>query len=344
MAVINQEVFCGIMEEPHTARQEALLGQVRHILNPYSLGDGIVLPVNREAAIQLLEQIRRTVAARGRLGSKVLRPHSFDSFDYLDRSQPWWGFEFETGWQNGDVLRQAIHSAWDMGINGVTFDGEGEGSYPCEITFAPSTMEDVVSGEAPACQFIQYMQDHRDDIAYTGSNNIGTHINISFPTLVSPWLTHILNNSLALLPTVVNVSEGFECVGDIDVRKELFGRSSLYGGFFHRNSEEGGSWVEGKLFRTTYSVDQFRKYVRICEALTCIGQKVQGDRSLQDRYLGVNNLWEMYLDPSVEPVFVRDTTWYGSPSRSWIDGTILAQCGTGITSSVAADDFADSPY
>jgi hypothetical protein len=316
VSVIKEDLFCEIVSEPlDSARRVQLSYQVQQVLDPHwHERRGDYLPVDRTAALAMLEQCRAVIAANGRIGSKGLRPHNFDNFPYLDRSKPWWGFEFETGWRTAATRSEAIHAAWDIGINGVTFDGEGEGNYVCEITFAPATMEDVINGSAPASQFVQYMNDHPEAIYNSGGAFIGTHLNVSFPTPALAATASVLNNSIALLP-ITRQENGVA----VNTRLEFFGRSSIYGGFF-QHLEGGNSWLEGKCFRTTYSMETFQKYCRVGEILTQIGMLVQSEPRLQHNNIAVSNLLEMFLDPSVQPVFVSNPNYTGVAYRSWISG------------------------
>lgn len=321
MSVINEAVFLAIHAEPANSRQRMNLGnELVTCVDPYAYrntSSAPALPVDRAAALQLLDQLKHVVGASGRLGSKALRPHNYDDFSYLDRTQPWWGFEFETGWRTTEDRRDAIHAAWDIGVNGVTFDGEGEGTYRTEITFAPATMSEVLDGSAPAAQFMQYMNDHPNQVNNTGDTYIGTHVNISFPNFTNDRVVNILNNSIHRLPLLME-----EDGRSVNVRKKLFGRGDIYGGFFLRSAPSSGNrWIEGKVFRTTYNMEQFRQYCRTAEALTKIALIAhEHPDQLNGFQIAVTNLLEMVQDPSVEPIFVHNAYLLGSSYRTWLGG------------------------
>lgn len=324
MSVINEALFLEIQSEPQNSRRRMNLGnEIAYCIHGYGyarIGEP-TLPVDREAAVALLAQVKQAVGESGRLGSKSLRPHAYDNFSYLDRSKPWWGFEFETGWSTQDTRRDGIYAAWDIGVNGVTFDGEGEGYFETEITFAPATMEDVLNGSAPAAQFVQYMNDHPNDVYYSGDNYVGTHVNISFPSFNNLDVARVLNNSIHMLPILIE-----EDGKSVNVRNKLFGRGDIYGGFYtHNMNETNNHWIEGKVFRTTYRMEQFRQYCRTAEALTKIAMKAhEYPKELSGFQIGVSNLLEMVQDPSVEPIFVSNAYLIGSAYRQWLNGGALS--------------------
>jgi hypothetical protein len=103
-----------------------------------------------------------------------------------------------------------------------------------------------------------------------------------------------MNTTLAHLPRFVD---------GVDVRLTLFGRSRLYGGFYAQ-ARPNGTWMEGKLFRTTYAIEQFQSYLRTCRALTKLATAfVEGGTVTSlGRYRYVTNLYEMVTEDA-EPVF-----------------------------------------
>lgn len=270
MGIINREVFVDLLVNSPVPRRDdygmhygVAPGQ-RSIRAELQAATGIeqhklMGRIDRESAMQMYDQIRAYIGERGYLRGKYLRPWLIDPGLYgrLDRNEPWWGFEFETGWKDQEARKRAVYHTWDTWDN-VAFDSEGEGS-AVEITFAPQELSKYAAGEADAYKFAEFLANSKD--TYNGGDaRVGTHLNISHPQLVPQNLVQSvagMNRTLAHLPLKD---------GKIDVRKLMFGRSALYGGFF--NGQGGAAYTEGKLFRTTYDFEQFRTYLQTCDALT----------------------------------------------------------------------------
>lgn len=268
-------------------------------------------PLNRAAALECYAAIRDYVRTRGYYGGKTLRPWEIDPglYDRLDRSEPWWGFEFETGYRSNQARGHVVAHTWDNWDN-MCFDAEGEGSAAVEITFAPQERSKFFDGTASALQFMQYLCANGNLTEKTSEEGVGTHLNVSVPGLTSTNVSNVTNSmnmTLAAMP--------LELDGIGDLRLHLFGRRRLYGGFFAQNRGGGAVWLEGKLFRTTYEIETFNRYLKSCEALTkCLQALITTETDADIAWHHelkhvpyVNNLLEMFLE-GAEP----DVKWADS--------------------------------
>lgn len=267
MSIVNQEKFVdALLSTTNSQLYQEISYNIdggRKNCNPnqyWESSPSFPYPVNREACITLLNQIRDYVVARGYLNSKMLRPWEVaDIYSDLDRSEPWLGFEFETGYVSHAARSDVIAYTWDN-FDNVCFDWEGEGASPVEITFAPAEVSKFDNKTADAYQFMKYLSDNKKLVERTEYNDVGTHVNISHPELNSEnsgAASAFLNN------TIRKLGEDHHNFG------ELFGREHLYGGFFGRFGNKA-TWLEGKLFRTTYDIEQFDNYVRVSKALVAV--------------------------------------------------------------------------
>lgn len=260
-------------------------------------------PLNRESALECFAAIRDYVRARGYYSGKALRPWEIDPglYSRLDRSEPWWGFEFETGYRSPQARGAVVTHVWDTWDN-MCFDAEGEGSAAVEITFAPQERSKFSDGTASALQFMQFLGSSAHLTERGGSNSVGTHLNVSVPGMDSTNVSVMcdaMNMTLGALPV--------ELDGMGNLRLHLFGRASLYGGFFSQN-QGNSAWLEGKLFRTTYDMPTFNRYIQSCDALTrCLTALVAAATDTEQQWHiqlshvpYVTNLWEMFRD-NVEP-------------------------------------------
>lgn len=255
--------------------------------------------VDREAALRAYNEVKEVAKRQGYLHTKGIRPYVYDSFDHLDRSEVWWGFEFETGYGTKAERDQAIEFAWNVANDGVTFDGEGEGNYRSEITFSPAEQSKFVDGTAPATQFMRYIAANQ-----LGQNNggtyIGTHFNLSVPRVDShSVISRVLNNSMHHLPTA-------------SVRQRLFGRSQIYAGCINHDQ-----WIECKIFRTTYNAETWERYVRVCQAMSKIAVAAR-DFPNANESTTCTNLEAMVEDPSLAPVLQNVRGYYGSDSGAYV--------------------------
>lgn len=253
---------------------------------------------DRESALEVLNELGTYIKAGGQLG-KALRPWDIipNVFSGLDRTQPWWGWEFETGWKSSAARQKALEHAWDN-YDGVMFDGEGEGNWQVEITFTPAEAYRHFDGSAPAYQFLDWVSKNPKLIYNGGGQNVGTHLNMSHPDIKgrddNTYVARFLNRTLRATR---------KRAGD---RTQLFGRELVYGGFYEQQAPSG-HWVEFKGFRTAYTIEQFQVF---CQ--TAAGLQTAMDYALslgaRDRELAqagglcMTNLYEVVFE-NAQPVY-----------------------------------------
>lgn len=270
--------------------------------------------VNREEARALYDTLKNYVLSTGRFTYKILRPYLWMNVNELglDPDAPWWGFEFETGYISEEARSTALAYCWDN-FDNVTFDGEGEGHFPSEVTFAPENMSSFIEGTAPGYQFTQFLNDHNPLTNLTHCTDIGTHINISIPEMRNAQRTKDFDTRLWYVVATLN-----RTLGTIsqESNKYYFGRERLYAGFSDNADGDNNTWLEGKLFRTTYDIEVFQRYVRVCHALTKVLQKVW--HSDTDTYYFCSNILDMFEDPTLEPM-MDGIDQYPDPSLITMD-------------------------
>jgi hypothetical protein len=298
MPLINREVFAdAVVKDPR-------------ILGNLHLGDrecrefqdnlyGGRIKADRASALKLLDMLGNCVVNGARMG-KGSRPWDIvpTVFDSLDRKEPWWGFEFETGWVTRDAYKEAVRHVWDN-YDGCMFDEEGEGQHQVEITFCPAEMSKFLDGTAPAYKFVEWMEANQRLPFNGGGNKVGTHVNISDPRFGDnrdgnvEQLTRFLNRTM------------HHTRGVNGQRMEMFGRESIYAGFFHNQSNGGkNNWIEMKGFRTTYRIEEFKRYVKTCAGLQKVVDTFYtlGIKGAKDKAVG--NLYDVVFN-GAEPV-VKD--------------------------------------
>lgn len=340
MAVIREAVVEEILGNPQHRLFNALRGELRNCVDygrlavpdEYrALTEG--LPLNREACEKVLNAVKIYAKGHGHMPiSKGLRPYSYDDLSTLNREQAWWGFEFECGFTSSEARAEAIEYAWEI-ADGVTFDAEGEGRHYSEITFLPSEESKFEDGTAPAYKFMQWCSDHPDACYNSGYSNVGTHLNVSHPKLDTSNVSAIaysLNNSIHHLP--------YEMEG-ANVRQTMFGRIRIYGGAYSRS---GGNkrWIEVKLFRTTYDIEQFKNYIKSAKALTrCIDALLAAGVTGSENRMYVANLYEVWKD-GAEPIVARSDSYRGDSSGDWISHPPHNRTQPGVPSFRDEDDEA----
>lgn len=289
MPLLNRELFIDA-----AVAQPAVIADSLYYLQ--RRGDNVAVAKfrakpNRESAGAVLDALGDYVKAGGQFG-KGLRPWDINAkiFDALDRTQPWWGWEFETGWKSPADRSTAVAHAWDN-YDGVMFDGEGEGHYPVEITFTPAEAYRHFDGTAPARQFIDWVGKNKKLVHNGGTNNVGTHLNMSHPLFTSAAVvsrtTRFLNRTLvATLRT-----KGHNL--------QLFGRELIYGGFYEQTSNGGkNNWTEFKGFRTAYDITTFDRFLstaaglqKVVDAFLALTPKQQEEANRDG--LGCVNLFDV---------------------------------------------------
>lgn len=254
--------------------------------------------VDVERLRELLASIRRVLTEERRQQHKGGRPWEIDYELYarMDRREPWWGFEFELGYKSAAAYAEAVGYAYDE-FTGAMFDGEGEGDYPVEITFPPEEVSKFADGTSQAHRFMLWTAQNAQRLCRrTGNNNVGTHLNMSDPRLNARTVRQVanfLNNTLRF--TSRRNGE----------RREMFGRESIYAGFFLQNVGQN-HWMEFKGFRTTYDAAEWQRYLKVCAALQkCIDFFFA--QAKVNVNAGINNLYDVAFNDA-EPAMslVRD--------------------------------------
>lgn len=287
MAIIDKERFVEIATNKKLLAKYAypmltLPGADHWTSTPfYRLRDAKPI-ADRDTALKVYEQVK-TAICKGTSQQKDGRPWNFydKPFSTLDRSEPWWGFEFECGFISAAARATVLSHVWDE-WDGVTFDGEGEGPYPSEITFVPAEVSKFSKRTAPAYKFMKYLCDS-GLTRRTKNTSVGTHLNISHPLLRNnaPDAAEFLNATLSFLSDKEKLF--------------LFGRERLYSGCFYRCSNNSSNrWIELKVFRTTYDWQEWLQYIRTCHAITAVLDyylRAKNKAALQNK--GVSNLYDM---------------------------------------------------
>lgn len=283
--------------------------------NYYDPGTWNFDSVDVPAAFAMYEQLKERVLNTGYFGGKIFRPYDHTNVTDmgLDPSQPWVGFEFETGYSSKDSMRKCLGYCWDS-FDNVTFDGEGEGSHYSEVTFAPADLSSFVDGSAPAAQYMKFLSDNREMTYNSGESAIGTHVNISLPVMrgrsqqtaqmLLNDITPALNRSLGTLSNDDNL--------------EFFGRARLYAGFFCNSDNHNNSWFEGKLFRTTYDYAQYQMYIRVSRGLV---KAIEALVAANGTGWYISNLFDLLSNPDgTEPVVVANALGYTTTPTMNSDG------------------------
>lgn len=322
--------------------QPAIFRQVDYVVRTSGQREFSAAPkFDRDSALRVFGLIKDYVRQYGALPGKYLRPWEIDPDIYasLDRKQAWWGFEFETGYVSKEARTAVIDYCWDN-FNNVCFDTEGEGDWAVEITFAPEEKSKYESGEAQAIKFMQYLTNN-PLVNNTKAVNVGTHINLSSPKLNAGnmrWAAWGLGRSVAALPVQMQ--------DKANTREYMFGRRQLYGGFFTQQADTS-VWIEGKVFRTTYDIEQFKRYLKVCDGLTrCLDAlcDVLGDkfRLIGSNLPYVTNLYEVCFEdasPVVERTGYEDDM-DGVRSGNAINGRLARDVLSGaVANPVEVDDY-----
>lgn len=331
MGIISQDRFCQIMaaQAPVAAGERAVNGSLRsQIAQALMLNDGAraawQVRADRASALAVYEQLKQYVMTNGYFRTKVLRPWELDDQLYagLNRAEPWWGFEFETGYVNEQSRAAAIEYVWDN-FNGTCFDAEGEGDSAVEITFGPEEVSKFEDGSAMAARFMDWLDANPGRVYHGGGTNVGTHVNISHPLMTAANREKVcvsMNRSVGAIP---RTNEG---VGSL--RQLMFGRAALYGGFYQQGVGNN-VWLEGKLFRTAYTRPVFDRYVKVCKALTkalgviaeTLANPANSWGAEIKAYPYVSNLYEMSFEDA-EPVIKWSKAH--ADGREMINGTYAA--------------------
>lgn len=191
---------------------------------------------------QAHEYLQRTLDAAldNNQGNKDDRPwHIVDFSKRLDPTQPWIGFEFETGFDDKQEYQKFIRWLWEQRY--VAIDREGTGNYPVEVAFPPQELQDVLKNGHLLLKCVEFIHHSKLTPALNPTTftrrDVGIHAGISTPKFRSATYGQKADAVCALSAILNNLS--------VEQKKELYGRSALYWGTAHLRE----SYVELKMFK-----------------------------------------------------------------------------------------------
>lgn len=245
---------------------------------------------------------------------KALRPWRIvDLTAGLGPDKAWIGWEVETSWDTSQDRGNVIKSFFDSYKHvAVDEEGQGSGGYGLEMTWSPAN-DGRQEGQHPLL-FVAEIAKTNNALEHNPSDMVGTHINISTPSL-----RKLSNDGLHEVANALNLA--LHEIVSTPVCEEIFGRYELYGGFFARNS-----YLEGKLFNTTYDDQQARHYIYVGDGLAKVVEKLaafyieRGVRQYRLRVGGLDDyllgdgaaltIWEDYDALRVDPDLVEGAPYY----------------------------------
>lgn len=337
MGIVSEDVFVEAVRRSPTAALQA----VRILAYSNAHPPHAAAMADRATALRVYGQIKDYITTNGYLPGKYLRPWELDNQLYarLDRTKPWWGFEFETGYKSREDRAAVINHVWDT-WNNVVFDSEGEGNAAVEITFAPQESEKFHDGTADAFKFVEYLTNNPRVMQGNGAA-VGTHLNFSHPNLTTNNYGRVaqgLQRTVAVLPK--NCAEG-------DTRLHMFGRAALYGGFFCNAAEES-CWIEGKLFRTTYDIEVFKRYLKVSEGLTKCLAILCNTATMGGEIPYVTNLYDVtFSDAQPAIAFAAAMEIDGTRGNGLLNGPLAMDVnptGAVLLAHIEEDDDEDEEY
>lgn len=149
----------------------------------------------------------------------------------------------------------------------IAVDREG-GTHPIEATFPPVLLSKFNNSQA--VRYLRLLKKNEERVyAHSGNASVGTHVNVSSGTTPSFGDTRVENMDNAL---------GHICHGstqngrDTEFCLKYFGRACPYGTVYSQ-----GHYLEYKLFNSTTSTKQLKKYVAVAVALT---KMIEGDEPI----------------------------------------------------------------
>lgn len=323
MGTVSVECLSEILANP--ANKGYATFQMAYDSLAYHLDNQPKLNVSAENASALLGQVRTYLTNVGYLPYKQLRPWELNKelYSSLDQTATWWGWEFETGYVTKPACATVVGHVWDT-WNHVCFDGEGEGAHVSEITFAPIEVGKFADRSAPAYQFMQYISDNRELTNRTDYDSVGTHLNFSTPAIrgasggaLMMFVVYSLNNTIHALP-----------IDSTNPRKRLFGRDNIYAGCFERsdmdgfdsNGRTGMRWIECKLFRTTYTIEEYDQYVRTATGMMkCVAALEAAWNGKDKSKTYISNFVEV-VDNGAEPIVAVENAMYGGGEGAYVSG------------------------
>lgn len=205
-------------------------------------------------------------ALKNQQGCKHDRPWVLvDLTRALDPTQPWIGFEFETGFDDKDQYTKFINFLWNQDHTAI--DREGTGKYPVEVAFAPQNLSDVLAGKSTLQQTIEFveregMKPARNPTTFT-KRDVGIHAGLS-----TPKQRALGDGALRELCVKLSRALGEHCeYGDNENKYEptkeqkelLYGRSELYWG----SANARHKYIELKMFRAIPETERIKGYIQV---------------------------------------------------------------------------------
>ena len=242
----------------------------------------------------------------------------------LDPKQPWFGVEYETGYNTKDQYTKVINHVW-ANHPLTAIDREGCGEWPVEITFAPVNMDVFMSKEYHMDKLLKFQKEASCPHARHSSNdNIGTHVNVSTPTYRN--LTRGDANHVAMLMNATNRMQTDDC-------QRVFGRRP-YGGYSPMSDLRANQWIEGKLFNSTGSPIVWAKYKKV---MSHIGELIEHfSRLARDK-----NLPTIYRRTKDGLAIDRDTVggWENWPNERDLDVISCPDLAKFLLGAIELDDL-----
>ena len=232
------------------------------------------LPFSLKDAKDAIKRMRKAVVARscnngdGIFTGKWLRP--WEVVPKLQDFRPpageyGIGIEVEMGFnsqQDASYIADQIKD-WKY----IAVDREG-GDHPIEATFPPVLLSKFNNSQA--VRYLRLLKKNEDRVyAHGGGSSVGTHVNVSSGVSRSFGWRRVENMQDAL----DSLCYGRACSGrDAEFCLKYFGREGPYGTVYSQ-----GHYLEYKLFNSTTSTKQLKKYVAVAVALT---KMIEGDEPI----------------------------------------------------------------
>lgn len=226
----------------------------------YALG----LPTGAQPTITYVDKMLERVMERiddNQMGKGVRPWEIVDVTSKLDPEQCWIGIEFETGFDSRREYSATMNYLWRHHENNAV-DYEGCGDYPCEITFSPVNMEDFHKPSYNMDRLLKWLDEkgfEQGDRGDPDDDAVGIHVNISTPALrANRHKCASVAECLSATLDGYDWKTGRYKANRVDCQK--FFKRQPYGYFEDRSSADGKVWIEGKLFNSTHSMDDWEEY------------------------------------------------------------------------------------
>lgn len=167
----------------------------------------------------------------------------------LDKTQPWIGVEYETGYKTNAAYQSVVNYLW-QNHPFTAIDREGCGAYPCEITFSPVNMNDFMTPDYAMDKLIGWMNENDAKKPGHAGSMVGTHVNVSTPAYRNAEATQQRTVVRVLNTSAYNMKDS--------QHKALWGRSPY--GYFYQQAPGPNGWIEGKMFDSVGDLAKWQAY------------------------------------------------------------------------------------